>query len=799
MTEAPKVFASTAPLYIEMGYHVLPLLPRQKRPAIKGHPKLSRTPPTPEAYAAWIEQQPGCGIGVVLGYSSGVCALDFDHVERKIVDEIMAAIVEPGYIADCRRVGKKNFSVFFRYNPEIDNTRRTWSIAGQTAVEFLSDERFLCLPPSIHPDTQEPYFWPTGCEPLYLKEKADLPLFPAKGFDIIEKIIGKYHEKEKRADYSKGATAPTLVREDNTFVRETSTLALAKLDLWVPTFFPDLKKKDDYYQGYPPYRPGSDNPTALAISPRGINDFSEYHFSTDQNDFVKGRKYTAPGILHRTYPKKFKSAFDAAKTLRKIVDPEFYIGANHLAAQIIETKGRTTSAKIREILAMDEPKFPYHLIDTAPNLFGEVLHFIIDSLRFQQPVLSVGAALTVIGGAIAQRLMTPTGIICNFFNIAIAPSSSGKEQVRQAIMNIFDYIGEEKLIMEYPASAPGLIKGLSNRDGEGILLIDEFGRELSRLTSRKASDYKSAMIDTIMKLSSLPYTPVVKKNDYALDREGLKDLYAPCLVSFNTTVGAPFYDALTSSNSVEGFLGRGLLWETDNPNPDPKTARTTLAQRPKPPISILKQIMALRNLPKYNPTDADEFRNQIIKEAGTRKNLVFPHKIIPAIVPITPEAQKVFDGLYLLAYDRKGKLLEEEKGLEALWGRMPEQAIKIALAASNFTCISLPEALWAAEMATYQAELRTFKAINFVADSDIEHTRKRILRSIKVHYKKNPRGIPCATLQRMWGGKLEVRHFNDALVHLLNTQEIQAVDKDTGEVIGFVPDRKSDIAFVPYL
>lgn len=124
--------------------------------------------PEPIERAEWLRRYPDNNIGLVLGKQSRCVALDIDSYNDAEVEFILSLTPKSPFI----RRGKKGMVLMYRFNGEesfqIKNT------SGQMIVELLSTGKQVVLPPSIHPDTQEPY---TSTANLY--DVVDsLPLLP---------------------------------------------------------------------------------------------------------------------------------------------------------------------------------------------------------------------------------------------------------------------------------------------------------------------------------------------------------------------------------------------------------------------------------------------------------------------------------------------------------------------------------------------------------------------------------------------------------------------------------------------
>lgn len=121
------------------------------------------------AAAAFYEQHPDHGIGVVLG-PSGLCSLDVDHTEdtRVVLGEFGIDIDAlagqyPTVVGNPAR-----FRIMFAVPPGADLGRHALSWPNKddptkrhTVFELRAGDVQDVLPPTIHPDTKRPYTWRT--------------------------------------------------------------------------------------------------------------------------------------------------------------------------------------------------------------------------------------------------------------------------------------------------------------------------------------------------------------------------------------------------------------------------------------------------------------------------------------------------------------------------------------------------------------------------------------------------------------------------------------------------------------
>jgi hypothetical protein len=149
-----SVYDTYSPLYHANGYTVHPIGPGTKVPmvCVDGEYKhmvawqdLNRTMVT--------APQPGTGIGVRLGLQRCglfLVALDWD-------DDALSDVAMTHFPSPVCKVGKRGHTAFFVSRTEV--TPKNYKINGSCRLQVLSTGQQSVLPPSMHPDTREPYWW----------------------------------------------------------------------------------------------------------------------------------------------------------------------------------------------------------------------------------------------------------------------------------------------------------------------------------------------------------------------------------------------------------------------------------------------------------------------------------------------------------------------------------------------------------------------------------------------------------------------------------------------------------------
>jgi hypothetical protein len=129
--------------YLYEGLAIIPLRVKSKKPVFDDWSDFCKRLPTEEEIDLWIERYPRGNIGLCLGPSSGIIAVDID------LDSAMD-LVPPSPMV---KKGQDGETRFFRYNGELPFKRH------DIGIELLSVGNQTVMPPSIHDETLKPYFW----------------------------------------------------------------------------------------------------------------------------------------------------------------------------------------------------------------------------------------------------------------------------------------------------------------------------------------------------------------------------------------------------------------------------------------------------------------------------------------------------------------------------------------------------------------------------------------------------------------------------------------------------------------
>ncbi|MFC1515548.1 bifunctional DNA primase/polymerase [Thermodesulfobacteriota bacterium] len=134
--------------YAKLGFSVIPIDPRTKRPLVKWKPYQEKSP-TPDEVRAWWKQFPDAQIAILTGKNSDLVAVDFDSSQaKKNFEEIFGELPNT-----LRQSTGRGFHVLFKNNSKLRT--RIGVIEG---LDLKAEKGYFVVAPSIHPSGKH-YEW----------------------------------------------------------------------------------------------------------------------------------------------------------------------------------------------------------------------------------------------------------------------------------------------------------------------------------------------------------------------------------------------------------------------------------------------------------------------------------------------------------------------------------------------------------------------------------------------------------------------------------------------------------------
>lgn len=393
-------------------------------------------------------------------------------------------------------------------------------------------------------------------------------------------------------------------------------------------------------------------------------------------------------------------------TVHSIITTHF---RNHPSDEVIVENVESDEKPVRT-KRTEHLEIPTHLL-TPPGIVGEICQYINDTSPKPQPVLALGNTLAFFGAMIGRKVRTPHNLRSNIYAVGIAPSSAGKGHSMKCIKNICDEAGvaTEKII-ERIASDSGLVSAVKASPAV-LIQIDEFGKFASGILSENAGAHDKRIIDELTKMWSAADQTFYGK-EYA-DREKMPriEIVEPCVCMYGATIPERFEEHVTPSHVSDGFIPRILLFWTDTPD-----QRFVEPQRLAIPKTITATVQAW-------------FKRENVHPPGIGN---LDKRNYPTEVPLDDDARRHFAEFREKMEETQISSRILKIGLDSIWGRTWEQAIRIALIVAcgkrfDDTVIDLECAKYSTELAEALTRRSIYWVKNNVAENEYHRRLQKVL------------------------------------------------------------------------
>ena len=396
----------------------------------------------------------------------------------------------------------------------------------------------------------------------------------------------------------------------------------------------------------------------------------------------------------------------------------------------------------------DPGPFPDELL-SVPGFVGQVCQYTLATSFRRQPLLALGAAIALQGTLAGRKVRDEVNTRTNVYCLGVCPSGQGKERAREVNKEILYLAGLDNLAgPEGLASHAGLVSAVETQPAI-LLQLDEIGRLLKTLGDASRSPHLYHVVTVLMKLYTSSGS--IYLGDAYADTKRNKAIDQPNTCIWGTSVPKSLYEGLTYESVTDGFLSRMLVFEGDSEVPKQRPATSEI---PKSLIDIAKwwgDFQPGQNLRAEHPQ--------------------------PHVVPITPEADQMLEGLDRWA-DQQAAMLGEPLG--TLWTRTTEKARKLALiyacsANHELPAIDRDAAFWACSTSDYLTRRMIYLAHQWVAEGPFDAKRKRVLRVIQ---SAGPAGITRTMLCRRTRA-LQSRERIEIIDALVACGDVDVVSEET--------------------
>lgn len=766
MTPLPKLnigspYARVGETLVDQGWRAIPCRPGSKRPGAfsRGHwygnlgwNEFCDRMPTDAEMSQWVNW-PGAGVCVVLDHQVKVVDIDTDDGEIKAA---LAAIIPDSPV---KKRGSKGYSAFFRGSEKIVSRAFSISVFGkqERIVDLLAYGKQTVCPPTIHPDTDEPYQWLD--EPLEHYSPDDLPLLDDDIADKIAAVLEGY-----------GYIAPieheyTKVEAGDTIWREINDLALANLDMWVSDLKLPMTKRsaDGRYRAVAEWR-GVDNPN-LSFSAKGITDWGN------------GETHTAIDVVMHAFSASLDTATEWLKTkLNYQETPPAFIAA-FVENSIRKKREREDAAMpakaepaTEEPLAAPPPPKPpapanqnrQHYNPFTPQaaggVLGQIAQWAYDTSRRPVPEFSIMAAVAFLSVLYGRRAVGPTGAGLNMYLVGIAGPGFGKEHPLKAVQTLAVDLQMPFLIGPGEVTSGSAIEKVVRRRPVFLMPWDEMGVVLQSVNGRGSSSWAQTIRKVLLEIFSKSTSMWSGKEHADPEKDSSAEpVFLPTVSLMGMSTPTTFYKGITEESLTDGFVARLVVVEPSM-RPERHSAPPVLVT----PVSLLTAVKKCRD---DFPKPGGDLAQAMWRQATSRPTLY--------TVPWeTEEAEKRWTDIE----DWQIAEIEDNGASEGIVGRTAEQTIKLATIRAisrnpSAPFVSVDDVEWG--HAIVQASLTSINrgVEEYMAGSQFEELCKAILAALRASKDKS---LPQSQLVRKRGvSKADDRMVEQAIKRLVLAGEIE--------------------------
>ena len=687
-------FASAHAALAKSGYHVLPIGPNTKAPsefskrwkAMSNWQRYRATPATELVRSLWASWPDG-NIGILTGTPAGegfvLACVDFDTDDFETLEALQSSLP----ISPVTKRGRRGHSAFYRVP--------VGTIGFRTPIaELLTDTRQTVLPPSVHPDTGQPYVWTSGT--LLETPVESLPIITD-----LERFRDTVEGLTKTAISEPRAAIPVVETGEETWWRKLNNAAYRDLDAWVPELgLPKTRRDAGGYKAVASFRPST---TGRAIRDRKAN--LSIITNGGAKDFGTGKSYTAIELVINVHN---LSLDDACRWLCERLGI-----VEQIDSPVTVTSNPTEALpphdpETGEILTPVEAEaFPDHLT-RVPGLLGEIVDWIEASARRPDRVLALGSALTLLGTLAGQAIAGPTGSATHLYVVGIAKSGAGKQHYKKCINNLL-----EAARLAHALQGPSGFKSDSafvrflQRMPRSICVIDEIGTMFSKMAN-KNSTHTEGISPLLREMWGLNFDVFLTPEWASVKSERIQ---WPALSVLGFTTEPELFKALTGSDISNGFLNRWTVFRTTTKPAD----RDPLISTDVPESLALR----LNQFETWAHTLTDAERASPLSAPRAIKRMTWaggqdPYKALMAKVEAIDDTS--------------------EEGSESFFARVGEMSLRIAaICALGMGRMEIDQSTmeWAIGVSWASCERLEAMSKDRMAENDMQRSYNMILRYIK--------------------------------------------------------------------
>ena len=691
--------------YGELGWALVGIPAGSKAPTTFGWQQRA----TPQEY--WNDN-PSHNIGL-LHSISGTCALDIDDMANtRLIFEALNIDLDAILASAPRIVGRPDRGkVLFKAPAGLTTRKISWPVKGdprrtEVVFELRAGSVQDVLPPSIHPETGNPYTW-AGLAPEQIGDVPGQLLTIWREWDRFRPQLMDLCPWRSAPEFKPPSTKPR--RLDG----EGQSVIAAYNDA---------------------------TPIGSALEQAGYRQHGNRWLSPNSTSKIPGVVVFDDG---RAYSHHASDPFDPAHAFDAF---DVFCHYQHLGNVSAAVRGAAESlqldqlpqapseeereytrhgASVAKALMGGEPrrseptgKIPAHLL-TVPGVLGDVVRYSAKTCIKPQPQFDVQAALALGSVVMGRRFITDNRNMTGLYFLNVAKTGKGKEHANTVIEDVLEAAG--LIDLRGPngyTSATGVLSTLRDKPCH-LTVIDEFGSYLKSAAAKGNQHRADAMVMLMEAFGR--QTKTLRNLGYAT--LGLNDsqkksmqveIRSPSITLIGMTTPETFYESIGSKDVASGFLNRLLIVESKRPR-------------------VLSRIPDAVDVPDAVIAWARASATASSEDAGNLSDNGHEFPPEPVVVPFSAEAHGLFREYEQTLIDRQNAM-DEQGGLSDMMNRSREIAMRLSLIVAHSLGereISEIAAQWAIDYVDfYLRQTLEAMAVN-ISEGDTDEIRKKIAEAIQ--------------------------------------------------------------------
>ncbi|MGD9791123.1 MAG: bifunctional DNA primase/polymerase [Phycisphaerales bacterium] len=664
--------------YVRHGYAVVPLLPRSKRPAVAGWPKLRLT--EADLGAFFTENS---NIGLILGDASeGLVDVDLDTEDAVAIAERFLPVT-----AVTGREGRPRSHWWFRC-PGIASRRFDDPLTHECILELRSTGAQTVVGPSVHPDGG--HYDVLRGEPLEIDPDTLLQHLQAL-FNAILRARG--HES---VPIERLASEPRPTPTDlSSRVIDDSVGNLRRASRYLEKMAPGISGQGGHN---PTYAAATAIVHGFCLSPDAAFDLlkDEYNPRCEPPWDDKHLWHKVEDAWSKPHMLPYGWLRDTPRTSPAPARPAPSTSESSVSGLPVTRERRQGP--------IDPGPLPPELC-AVPGFIDQVMSATLASASYPNRVIALSGAISLQAMLAGRKVMDPGDSRTNLYVLSLAHSGTGKDAARKMNVAVLREAGLVDALAQQLSSGEGLQDALKETPSM-LVQTDEIDTMLQSIRVDKDGRFESLMAMLLSVYSASNSVLPLRR----LARHGKPGhIEQPSLVIFGTAIPCHFYQALTTRLLTNGFFARMLVLEAE------ARGAGQDASAVRPPPEVIETARWWANQPSANEGSGGA----------------------PRLVPRTDDANA-----YLSAFREKcdREYDEAESGDDpiatAVWARVHEMACKLSLiyaVSQNHRnpVIMLEAARWACQLAEHQARRMLFMAGDHAAESVFDAKLQAIVRCLR--------------------------------------------------------------------